>query len=504
MSLSALVKAPPLHAALAGALAVCGFAPVDCYPLVILALGVLFYCLHGAATQARGLVLGYAWGLGCFFAGVSWVYVSMHDAGGMNAAVAALATLAFAATLACFPALAGGLWVRLKCGRALADALLFAALWGLAEMLRGHVLSGFPWLSVGYSQLSPSPLAGYAPWLGVYGVGIASALVAALAVCLIRGELPRPLRRHAGVLILLIAAAGFAASRVSWTEAAGRPLRLSLLQGNIPQEIKWDPQQLALSIDTYSRLAAAHPADLVILPETAIPLLFAHIPQQTLEALTRSGPAILGAAVGTGNEHYVIAAVALQPGAAADPAQMRAQMYAKRHLVPFGEYIPPGFSWFFQLVNIPMTGFSVGPPQQKPLLIGDQALWPTVCYEDLFGEEMVAGAGVSTILLNLSNTAWFGHSLAQPQHLQIARMRALESGRPMVRATNTGMTASIAADGRVLAQLEPFSEGGLTVTVQGRSGLTPYLRVGNLAALLLALALALPALVRARGASLKQ
>lgn len=475
-----------------GASAIFGFEPFGLYPLVPLALGLLLVLWQGAASTRSAFHQGYAWGLGYFLAGVSWVYVSMHDVGGMAAPLAAMATLLFAGWLALFPALAGYFWAKLRSGSPLCDALLFAGLWTLSELARGYLFSGFPWLSVGYSQTPPSPLAGYAPWLGVYGIGFMVALAAALVIAL-----PAPARRgSAAIGLVLVLGGGFVASEKDWTHPTGNPMTLTLLQGNIPQELKWDPKSLALSIDTYTRLAAASPPGPVILPETAIPLLFDHIPRETLDALARNGQVILGGAIGTDGDRYVNAAVALRPGE--NPGQFRAQLYAKRHLVPFGEFIPPGFDWFFKLVNIPMTGFAVGPAHQTPLLVDDQSLWPTICYEDLFGEEMVDGVADSTILLNLSNTAWFGHSLAQPQHLQIARLRTLETGRPMVRATNTGMTAAISAEGKVLAALPAFSEGALTVTVQGMSGLTPYLRIGNGGALFLALLALVPALVLRR------
>jgi apolipoprotein N-acyltransferase len=169
------------------------------------------------------------------------------------------------------------------------------------------------------------------------------------------------------------------------------------------------------------------------------------------------------------------------------------QTYAKRHLVPFGEYVPPGFAWFFDYVRIPMSDFSAGPPRQAPLAIAGQRIAPNICYEDLFGEEILQSLPAATLLINLSNTAWFGDSLAQPQHLQIARLRAMETGRTMLRATNTGITAAIAPDGRVLGQLPPFTAGALRVEAQGFAGLTPYARWGNVLALVMAIGAVSPA-----------
>jgi apolipoprotein N-acyltransferase len=227
---------------------------------------------------------------------------------------------------------------------------------------------------------------------------------------------------------------------------------------------------------------------LTVLPETAIPLFFDDIPRDILRDLTQHGQALLGVAIRATDGGYVNGAVLLTPTFTQAKSAEKPGVYAKRHLVPFGEYAPPGFAWFFQLASIPLSDFSAGPRQQSPLAIGDQRLAPNICYEDIFGEELLTALPTATLLVNLSNTAWFGDSLAQPQHLQIARLRALETGRPMLRATNTGMTALIAPDGTVQAALPPFTTAALTVTVQGHRGLTPYARWGNALILLLALA----------------
>ncbi len=472
-----------------GALSVAGFAPFGLFPLPFLTLALLF---HGwrDATPARAAKLGYAWGLGFFLAGVSWVYVSLNEFGGMAAPVAAIATLLFCLVLALFPALTGYAFARLRSGRAVVDALLVAALWTLAEWLRGWVFTGFPWLSLGYSQTPPSPLSGFAPLLGVYGVGLLVAFGAAAAAFAPRGR--------AAVLLALLFAAGFVLRGVAFTHAQGEPLRVSLLQGNIPQSLKWDPQRAALSLDTYAALVARTPADLTVLPETALPVFFDELPRELLFDLTRHGPVLAGVAVRTRENGqlsgYTNGAVALQR----EGTGFEVQGYAKRHLVPFGEYAPPGFGWFFKLARIPMSDFSAGPPLQPPLAAAGQKLAPTICYEDLFGEELIRALPAATLLVNLSNTAWFGDSLAQPQHLQISQMRALETGRPMLRATNTGMTAAIAADGTVVAVLEPFTTGALVAQVHGHGGTTPYVRYGNVGAVTLALLALLPALLARR------
>jgi apolipoprotein N-acyltransferase len=476
-----------------GSVGVAGFAPLELFPLPILVLALLFRLWQRAATPHAAAWLGFCFGLGFFLTGVSWVYVSLHDVGGMAAPVAAIATLLFCGWLALFPALVGYVFRRLHvggrpagCRPANADfwrnTLLLAGLWTLSEWLRGWLFTGFPWLALGYAQTPPSPLAGYAAVLGVYGVGFLAALIAAAPIMGMR-------RRSAWLLIVAVLGGGALLGHMDWTRPVGPPLTVSLLQGNVPQSLKWEPERLPLSIDTYVGLARTNPAALTVLPETAIPLFFDQVPRETLQALTQHGSALLGIAVRHREGGYVNGAVAV--------TQEGMQTYAKRHLVPFGEYVPPGFAWFFNLVRIPMSDFSAGPAVQAPLRIAGQDIAPNICYEDLFGDEIIAALPQASLLINLSNTAWFGNSLAQPQHLQIARMRALETGRMMLRATNTGITAAIAPDGRVLGQLPPFTAGALHVTAQGYTGLSPYARWGNALTLLLAICACLPALLQA-------
>lgn len=468
---------------LAGAAAVFGFAPFYGYPLPFLSMAVLFLAWRRCSGPRSGAGFGLAWGLGFFLAGVSWVYVSLHDVGGMAAPLAGGATLLFCTALAAYPALAGYVFCRVRSGRPLADALLAAGLWTLAEGLRGGLFTGFPWLSLGYSQIPDGPLAGFAPVIGVHGVGALLALCAALPVFVGR----RGLWWAPVAAIMTVAAVGFGLRDRAWTEPSGEPLTVSLLQGNIPQTIKWVPEYLPRSIETYLRLAREHPAQLLVLPETALPLTLDRIPEDVLAGLTRHGDVILGAAARTAEGGYVNAAVRVDP-------DLRTQIYAKTHLVPFGEFVPPGFTAFFNWVNIPMADFTAGASGQPPFAIAGQRPMPNICYEDVFGDEIRRTVPEATLLLNLSNTAWFGRSLAQPQHLQIAQTRALETGRPMLRATNTGMTAAIMPDGRVEAELPAFTTGALTVTVRGYAGRTPFVRIGNRPVWLFALLACVPAL----------
>jgi apolipoprotein N-acyltransferase len=454
-----------LAALVLGAATVLGFAPFGWFPVPIVTLALLLRLLQQVPTARRGALLGFAWGLGFFLAGVSWVYVSLHDFAGMPEPLAALATFFFCAFLALFPALIGALFARWRGGRWGHDVLLAAALWTVVEWLRGTLFTGFPWLGIGYSQTPPSPLAGFAPLVGSYGLAF---LVAGCAALLAFGWR----RAWAMALLVAIIGGGVVLRGVEWTEPVGAPLKVSLLQGNIPQDLKWNPERLPLSLETYQKLALSAPAPLVVLPETAIPLFFDDVPRDLLRTLTTNGEVLMGVAVRTREGGYTNGAVALN-------RELSVQAYSKRHLVPFGEFIPPGFGWFFSLVRIPLSDFSAGAPYQKPLSVAGQKIATSICYEDLFGEEVLQFLPEATMLVNLSNTAWFGDSLAQPQHLQIAQVRAMETGRPMLRATNTGMTGAITPDGRVTAVLEPFSTQVLQVEVSGYQGRTPYSGTGD-------------------------
>ncbi|MDA0191094.1 MAG: apolipoprotein N-acyltransferase, partial [Proteobacteria bacterium] len=269
---------------------------------------------------------------------------------------------------------------------------------------------------------------------------------------------------------------------------------VALLQGNIPQDLKWRPELFVDSLRIYHHLARAHPARLTVLPETALPAFLERVPGDYLAAmkalaLREQGDLLLGVAVGEGGD-YMNAAVSL--GASPE------QRYAKSHLVPFGEFVPAGFGWFMAMARIPMSDFTPGRADQPPLKIAGQRVAVNICYEDAFGEEIARALPEAGLLVNLSNVAWFGDSLAPAQHLQIAQLRALESGRVMLRATNTGMTAIVDVDGRVRSALPPFTRGALTGEVRAHVGSTPYVRWGNVPAVLGAFLLAL-LLARRRG-----
>jgi apolipoprotein N-acyltransferase len=479
-----------LAAAALGAASVLAFAPLSWYLLVWLTVAGFFVLLQQAKTGRQGLLLGFAFGCGWFGAGTSWVYVSLSVFGGLPPALAGIATLLFCALLALFPALAAALFVRFRPAAALAQVALFAALWLLTEWSRSWVFTGFPWLSLGYSQSPPSLFAGFAPVLGVYGVSLVTVLFSTLVVAA-ASAVSSNQRILISALVILLLGSGAALREVSWTQPAGAPLKVALLQGNVPQDLKWRPEKLTDSLHIYGELMRAHPAELTILPETAIPTFLDQLPRPYLEmllnhALAQRGDLLFGVAVGDGTR-YANAAVSI----GVSPTQL----YNKSHLVPFGEFVPPGFGWFLDMMRIPMSSFTAGPDRQAPMEIVGQKVAVNICYEDVFGAEIIRALPEATMLVNLSNTAWFGDSLAQPQHLQIAQMRALETGRPMLRATNTGMTAVVGGDGKVQAVLPPFTRAALVAEVQGYSGSTPYVRWGNLPAILISCLLLLLAAI---------
>ena len=480
-----------IYAALLGLASVLAFAPLGAFPLMPIALGGLFHLLNSgteAATRQRcGALIGGAFGLGLFLGGVSWVYVSLSHFGGLPAPLAGLATLLFCAFLALYPALAGaiyGHWAPSIRHR----PLFFAALWTLGEWLRGWVLTGFPWLAIGYSQTPPSPLGGFAPILGVYGLSFVTAWVGASLSCAVSSLHQRDSRKITLLRVLpaiVLIVLGGLLRQVHWTQPTGQPISVALLQGNIAQEVKWRPEWFETSLRTYYDLMRENPAQLTVFPETAIPAFLHQLPPGYLDslralALRTNGDLLLGVATG-GRSEYTNSVISV--GASG------MQRYDKVHLVPFGEFVPPGFRWFMDWVQIPMSDFKPGANVQEPLQIGGLHVAPNICYEDAFGEEIIRALPKADLLVNLSNVAWFGDSLAPAQHLQISQMRAMETGRMMLRATNTGMTAIIETDGSVRAALRPFTRAALTGEVRAHSGETPYQRWGNTPSIVLCLLL---------------
>lgn len=476
-----------LFAFLGGAATVLAFAPFELQPLAFLTIAFLIH-EWVTATPSRAAWLGFWFGLGLFGAGVSWVYVSLHQFGGMPAPLAGFATAAFCAFLALFPAAAGWLQARVPAPEAARACLLIPAAWTLLEWLLTWIFTGFPWLAVGYAAAG-WPLQGYAPLGGVYALSFLTVSIAGMLWLIVRR---RPRFLFAIVLVLGI---GEALRHVQWSIPAGEPVEAALLQGNIEQEMKFRPERYAQIAETYGRLAEGTRARLIVLPETALPRFFhqvdpAYLARLDAAAKRNEGDLLLGVPYFGGPDAYFNSVLTL----GASPRQV----YHKVHLVPFGEFVPPGFRWTLDWLSIPLADFSRGAPDQAPLAVAGQRVAANVCYEDAFGAEIARSLPEATLLVNVSNVAWFGDSLAPAQHLQIARMRAIETARMYLTATNTGITAAIDHDGRVLKRLAQFSEGRLEIAAQGYTGATPYVRLRDWPIVLISLGILSFAVIRSR------
>lgn len=468
-----------LLALVAGALLPLAFAPFGLYPLAVLAPALLFFSLSELTPRAA-LRRGFAFGLGLFGVGVSWVYVAVADFSDSGAVTAVILTALFVAALAVYPALFAYGAARLRARAAPPPALWYLAalpaLWLAFEWLRGWLFTGFTWLQLGYSQ-AQSPLAGLAPLLGVYGIGLACAVSAgALAWLLHDGR-----RAWPGVAVVLLLWGGaWGARQVEWTEPAGAPLRVALIQDNLPQSTKWDPEQFDARLELYARLTLENlgAADAVIWPENAVTVFYHELKDDYFDWLAGQARAA--------NTDLIVGVPVKRTDAAGYYTSLMVlgsheAVYHKRHLVPFGEFVPleNALRGLIRFFDLPMSGFSPGPAAQPPLPVAGQRAAMSICYEDAFGEELLHNFPQATLLINGSNNAWYGDSLAPHQHLEISRMRAIESGRPLVRATTTGISALADHHGRVLATTPQFERAVLRGSVQPMQGMTPYTRWGN-------------------------
>ncbi len=447
-----------LIALVAGVLHTGAFAPTGAWWLQTIALALLFAVVDSASPK-RAALLGALFGFGWLASGLWWLHISMHQFGGIPWIAAALAVALLAAFLSVYYALALGLTARwMPPGRWRLLALVPA--WLLAELARATWLSGFPWIASGYAH-SVGPLAGWAPWVGVYGICGLGALAAAGLVLLKR-------RATAWAApALAIPLAGLLLPQ-DFTTSTGR-ISLSLVQPSIPQDQKFDAARFSANLEILARLIESARGQVVITPESVVPLPLAELDRATLTRLSRPDhPALLGAFLGNADEGFVNSVVGLGSD----------YHYGKRHLLPFGEFIPPGFGWFVHAMNIPLEDQARG-DHQHPWAVAGQKLRPLICYEDLFGEDLVAsatGPDAATMFVNVSNLAWFGTTMILDQHLQFSQMRALEFQRPVARSTNTGATAVVDHRGHITMRLPPLVRGVLEAEVEGRAGSTPYAR----------------------------
>jgi apolipoprotein N-acyltransferase len=479
--LSALTTLPTLFkslwarhllAALLGAIAVSGFAPFYIYPAGVLSLTGFFYLVTTTARPREAAWLGFTYGLGLFGAGIYWIYISLHDFGGMPFWMAGLATFLLCAFLALFPAIVAAL-ARSRPAHQVLIAL--PLLWALSEWVRSWIFTGFPWLSIGYTQVPDSPLAGYAPIIGAYGVSLVVALLASLLVSVYL----HPARRRMGVVLMVVLiGCGWALKQIEWSQPEGEPVSVALLQGNVSQDKKWNEEEVLRSMRQYYDMALASQARLIILPETALSVLLQQVPQNYLDGLkqhaqTNGGDILIGVVEYEHEQYYN----SMMSVGSADT-----QFYRKSHLVPFGEFIPLKrvFGWIYRdWLNMPLADVARGGLDQQPMQVAGQRVAVNICYEDVFGEEIIRQLPQASILVNTSNDAWYGESIAAYQHLQFSQMRAIETARMMLRSTNTGATAIINSKGEVLAHAPHFIATTLEGEAQAYVGTTPYVRFGN-------------------------
>ena len=490
----------PTLAFAAGAVTVFGYAPFDVALMPLATLAVLFWLWQRAESPREAAQDGLAFGIGHFGVGISWISLALETFD-VSRAVAVPGMLGLVVYLSVFPALAGWVVARLARPDTSTRLVAAAAAWALAEWLRGTLLTGYGWLAIGYSQLLPEvalPLAGFAPVGGVYLVSFALATCAALLVAMIEGIAAGRARAVPLSLtaIALVFCAGALTARFEWTRPVGAPLAVSLVQGNVQPRLKFDPAYRARNFEMYEGLVSQARGRLVVLPESAFAAFFHEVPPDVLARLAavgraRDGGVLLGlftldappADSGRDFDDPLIYNSVISLGTASP------QRYRKHHLVPFGEAIPlrSVLGWFFnQVLNIPLADQAAGPARQQPFSVAGQRVAINICYEDVFGAELAEVAATATLFINVTNDVWYGHSIGAWQHNQIAAMRALELGRPMLRATNTGITSAIAHDGRVINALPWFTQGILEIDIAGRQGETPFVRWGD--AFVLALA----------------
>jgi apolipoprotein N-acyltransferase len=479
MPWAALARSP--WAALAvGALATLAFAPLSLWPLGPACLAYLFWAWRDAPPR-RAAWLGFAFVGGLFLAGTYWLYVSIHGFGKAPIPLALFLMLGMVAIMGAYAALTGWLLARFV-PRAGALGLLAVApaAWVLMEWFRGWFLSGFPWLAFGYSALD-TWLAGLAPVVGVYGVGLA---VAASAGALVLAATGTRRERLAALAVLAgLWLAGGALGRVGWTHPSGAPVRVALVQGAISQDLKWQADNREHTLELYRRLTEqAWGARIVVWPEAALPVLYHEIVPYLKDlyfaAQAHGADLVLGLLrYDPEKDQYRNGLVSLgrEDGSAVE------QWYYKRRLVPFGEFfpVPPFVRAWMRLKSLAYVDFAPGAADQGTLPAAGERLGATICYEDAYAAEQLAVLRQATLLVNVSNDAWFGDSSAPHQHLQIARFRALEAGRWLMRATNNGVSALIDPSGRVVARTRQFVPEVLAGEVVPYSGLTPYAVVRN-------------------------
>lgn len=468
-------------ALVAGALLPLSFAPFHFYFVAVFSLSLLFK-VWSSSSAKQAAVRGFLFGTGFFGVGVSWVYVAIHEFGQSSVLLAGFLTALFVAFLASYLALLA--WAIKKLSREeftpFDFILLLPVAWLIFEWCKGWFLTGFPWLELGVGQIDGA-LNGYTPVIGVLGVSLLVALSAGLLTSAWQNKVWWPL-----AVIICIWAGGEVLKTKQWTQVTGETLKVSMIQGNIPQEIKWEPEQLVKTLKLYQmRTEQNWDSDLIIWPENAIPVFYHQAKTFFIEPLARlarehNTELLIGLPVkDEQSDDYYNSLMLL--------GQQR-DFYHKSHLVPFGDYVP--LEWLRGLIaffDLPMSSFSPGVKGNNLLRVADFPVGLSICYEDVFSTELLPGLPQAKFLVNATNNAWYGDSFAPHQHLQISQNRALELGRPILRSTTNGISALIDYRGNLVEQTAQFQEAVLTVELQPRTGSTPYVQWGQLPLWLLSL-----------------
>lgn len=463
-----------IAALIAGGLLPVAFAPLNVFTLAFLMPALLLF-LWLKSSPSRAFWLGFCFGLGLFGVGSSWIYISVHSFGNATGALAAFLTALFILLMSLYPAIQG--YLLRKLWRHKSDTLIclcaFPATWVLFEYIRSFLFDGFPFLFLGYSQVD-NPLSAFAPLFGVYGLSLIVTLISGALVLLTRQVAAS--RKIIGMAIIIMCTGlGLAFHNHYWTKPNSKPIQMSLVQGNIPQQMKWNPDQLMAIINSYQELTQRHwSSRIIIWPEAAVPFFPDQLPNffdnLNKQAKLHNTTIVVGAPlINKTTQRYYNGLLLLGNCHGT---------YRKRHLVPFGEFIPlkSVFGRIMKKLNVPMADLSPGPQSQPPLLIDGIPIAAFICYETAFPIEALREMQGKQLAINIVDDAWFGHSFAAAQQLQMTQMRALETGRYMAVTANTGITALINPLGKITQQLPIDTKAVLTVKATAMIGNTPLMR----------------------------
>jgi apolipoprotein N-acyltransferase len=467
----------------------------------------LYQILHAASARDAGYKGG-LFGIGLFTAGVSWIYIAINVYGNTHWTLAGALTSVLILYLAMFYALFGWSVFKLKTkiqqrgshSELISALVVIPVLWVFFEWLRSWILTGFPWLLIGYPAIQ-TPLAGYAPVTGIFGVSLLTVWIAALlAVMFAAPPLVSGIKKLTAFIVAgLIFSVGFLLLQIEWTEPVGEALDVALIQGNVTQSVKWEPQQLKHTKQLYTGLSMDQwqKNDLIVWPENAIPGFYHSLEKNFYKKLASiakrtNTELIVGLPVFDDKTQQYYNGMTNLGG--------QQGFYYKTHLVPFGEYVPLAslLRELIRALEIPMSSFSAGDSDQPLLDIKHNKAAVTICYEDIFPAELLSRIPAARFMINLSNNGWYGHSLALPQHLEMARFRALETGRDIIRSTTSGISALIDAKGNIMVEGPQFETAIINGSIQPRTGLTPYVIWGNYPVFLLFIGLGLFLLLKTR------